>query len=1013
MAATPCSLRRACGVIELSRMADETHGKPTSCLEEEAIVGFLADKLSAKTRDLAAAHLVGCERCRGKLVEQSRLGAHETQNYSSVVLDETGTAFTLPTTSDDEILAPGTSLGRYVVLSKVGAGGMGVVYSAFDPELERQIAVKVIRTKLLGDMERAHANLREEARAMAQLTHPNVVRVYDVGTQGELVYIAMEFIEGEDLLHFAQRHQEHGDWRKIFEACMEAGRGLQAAHDASLVHRDFKPSNVLVAKDGRVLVADFGLTRLFSKTEDGGSVGWTSASGTPGYCAPEQLAGAASDTRSDQYSFCVTLAQCLFGRDPKSIFKRLDQEQSNTLKTPKRLAPIVQRGLAAKANERHETMEGLLEALAEAGRPRHRAAIVAGSVGVLAGVAGLMFVLGGRVSHAADACTGGADRFEALWSQQRHDSLDSLLAKTKYSRQSTFFLQTASALSKGLVAEQRLSCEATFHDKTQSSELFDRQMFCLNSQATELDAIISMVEDGASVEAGQSSLGGLPSVAECRITESLLATKPPPSDAQSLAKIQAVEDMLAERRALEAARKPQKALEKVEAAIAAAREVGYGPLITRAESQSAQLLEKLERFGDARQAAERARDAASKARDTRRLIIALLQLASIVNTHEDDADEAKAYLTTARSLSLGIELPIIDKVDIEVTSGTLAQTNGDHEDAIGHANDGLALLKSLDESDSEVQGAKIMLLQIFASAHFSKNELDKAAPLLRTIHKLKEKRLGPEHSQLAVSLTNIATVDYQLGNYEEALSTLARARELLRSPDATQADLGQLLSLKALIQNRLGHLPEAIALYKETIEVYTELFGADHANIWRTKANLANTLMALERWEETLAIQRGFAAWAAERYGEDNPTAIAARLNLASTSVQAHYEDGKVAEGQRLLSALAAELPKGHPTHLSITLMQGNAFLALKEYSKAAASFESALKLNAKSPNPEPSFAATTTGALADALWQAGKKSRALSTARQALELYDQLGPAVAEYRKEQAEWIKKKTSEL
>ena len=161
-------------------------------------------------------------------------------------------------------------------------------------------------------------------------------------------------------------------------------------------------------------------------------MGWTSASGTPGYSAPEQIAGEASDTRSDQYSFCVTVAQCLFGRDPMSIFARLDREQSSELKAPKRLVPLVERGLAAKASERHESMEGLLEALAKAARPRRRAAMVLASGGVLAGVAGLMFVLGGRVSHAADVCAGGADRFDELWSQERHDRLDLLLAKTKY-----------------------------------------------------------------------------------------------------------------------------------------------------------------------------------------------------------------------------------------------------------------------------------------------------------------------------------------------------------------------------------------------------------------------------------------------------------------------------------------------------------------------------------------------------------------------------------------------------
>jgi serine/threonine protein kinase len=1002
-------------------MSDEPQGERTSCLDAVVLASFLENSLRAEAREQTAQHLVECHACRDKLTEQTQLGEHETQDYSSVVLDEAGTALTLPAASAGTLLTPGTSLGRYVVLGKVGSGGMGVVYSAFDPELERQIAIKVIRAEILGDMERAHANLRDEARAMAQLTHPNVVRVYDVGTQGELVYIAMEFVEGEDLLQFAKRQQKRGDWKSIFDACMDAGRGLQAAHDAGLVHRDFKPSNVLVSTDGRVFVADFGLTRLFSKATEGGSVGWTSASGTPGYAAPEQLAGEPSNTQSDQYSYCVTLAQCLFGRDPMSIFTRLDREDQGELKTPKRFAPLLQRGLSAKASDRHPSMQALLDQLQEAGRIRKTGVIALAGASALLAVGVFMFVLGGRSADAVDVCSGGAEPFEKLWSPERQNALQAVVSSGKYGKQSSHFFKTASALSGDIVKEQRLSCEATYKQKTQSEELFDLQMFCLNSHATDFDGIISMVEEGASVEAGQTSLGAMRSVAECRTTESLRNMKEPPSDENSLKLIKQVEVLLAERRALKAERKPEEALARVEAAIASSRVIGYGPLTSRAESQRALLLADLERYSEARQAAERARDAASEGRDTRRVILALLQLSTIVRTHEDDADEAKAYLATARSLGLGMELPTIDKVEIEIASGTLAQANGDHVAATAFANAGLALLEPAEAKtqadvsrkvESEIQGAKIMLLEIIAAAHFSANELDKASPLIRKIHKLKEERLGPGHSGLAVSLTNIATVEYQLGKPEEALATLQEVRELLKSPDSTKSDLGQVLSMEALIQNRLGKLPEAVELFKETIEVYKELFGEDHPNIWRTKANLANTLMALERWDETLEIQRGFAAWATERYGPSNPTAINAKLNLASTNVQVHYEDGEVQEGQRLLSELAAELPKGHPTLVNIRVMQGNAFLARKEYGNAASSFELALKLNETTPNPEPSFVATTSGAFADALWQAGKKKRALSTARRALALYDELGPGVTDYRTEQEKWIKEKESE-
>lgn len=977
-----------------------------ACLEADLISGFLEDRLSTLDRDRVAQHLVACEACRDQFTELARDGAVQTQSYNSVVMDEGGTGFALPSGTAAGALPPGSSLGRYVVLSKVGAGGMGVVYSAYDPELHRKIAIKVIRTEVLHDTERAHANLRDEARAMAQLTHPNVVRVYDVGTQGQLVYIAMEFIEGESLLQFARRHQARGEWRPILDACLQAGRGLQAAHEAGLVHRDFKPNNVLIGKDGRAYVADFGLTRLFSKAPEGGEVGWTSATGTPGYAPPEQIAGMPFDVRSDQYSFCVTAAECLFRRDPMSIIIHLEDPKRQGLRCPKSLGPVLERGLARRAAARHGSMQeliDLLEARADQGRRRM---LIGGAVAAFGTVGLLMFTLGARASSPDDPCATGAERFARIWDQKRHDKLDAALLQTQYARQASYFLNTVHDLSGDLAAEQKLSCAATFKSKTQSTELFDRQMFCLNSQATELEAIVAMVEDGASVEVGQSALGSLPSVAECRVTESLLATRPPPTDAKSLERIQSVEEKLAQRRALQEAREPQAALEAVQQAIVEANALGYDPLTTRAELVNADLLESLERYPEARLAAERARDSAAQGRDTRRLIVALLRLASIVSTHEDDDDEAAAYLATARSLSLGIELPTIDAVNVEITSGRLAKTSGKVNESVHFANQGLALLPGAVDDDKDLLNAKIDLLQIIAAAHFAKNDFDNAGPLLRTILELETRSLGPEHSHLAVSLTNMASIEYKLNRLEEALVFLRRARELLRSPDAKRADIGQALSLQALIENHRGNLPEAVSLFEQTIEVYREHFGDDHANIWRTKANLANTLMALERWSETLDIQRGFLAWTERRYGADSPTAIAAKLNLAGTIVHAYFEEGEVQEAQQIMDEMVRDLPEGDPNLVGVRLMQGNAFLALEQYAAAADSFEESLRLAETTPHADVGFTATTTGSLAGAQWQAGNKERALATARRALQHYDKLLPEMADQRAAQETWL-------
>src|SRR5262249_21774566 len=164
-------------------------------------------------------------------------------------------------TSGHRSLSRGATLGRYVVLDLIGEGGMGVIYAAYDPELNRKLAIKLIRPEAAAerDGENNKARLLREAHALARLSHPNVVLVHDVGTWGDQVFLAMEYVEGCSLRQWLQAEQR--SWREVLNVLLAAGRGLSAAHAAGIVHRDFKPENVLVAKSGRVCVADFGLAR--------------------------------------------------------------------------------------------------------------------------------------------------------------------------------------------------------------------------------------------------------------------------------------------------------------------------------------------------------------------------------------------------------------------------------------------------------------------------------------------------------------------------------------------------------------------------------------------------------------------------------------------------------------------------------------------------------------------------------------------------------------------------------
>ena len=238
---------------------------------------------------------------------------------------------------DDSIvegLEQGSRLDRFVVVEKLGEGGMGVVIAAYDPDLDRKVAIKLLRAGAwdTGVSSEGRQRLLREAQAMAKLSHPNVVVVHGVGTMGSQVYIAMEYVDGCTLGEWLK--QDKRSWPLVVDMFCRAGRGLVAAHAAGLIHRDFKPDNVLVGKDGRVRVTDFGIVGTAGTMSEGTgrpgagelasrstplSTPLTSAGvllGTPIYMAPEQLERAPVDASADQFSFCVALYEALYGERP-------------------------------------------------------------------------------------------------------------------------------------------------------------------------------------------------------------------------------------------------------------------------------------------------------------------------------------------------------------------------------------------------------------------------------------------------------------------------------------------------------------------------------------------------------------------------------------------------------------------------------------------------------------------------------------------------------------------------
>jgi serine/threonine protein kinase/formylglycine-generating enzyme required for sulfatase activity len=303
-------------------------------------------------------------------------------------------------------LQAGARVGRYLILARVGSGAMGVVYGAYDPELDRRIALKLLDGDPRGQDAAARARLLREAKAMARVEHPNVIAVHDVGVFEGRVFLAMEFLAGGTLRDWLEA--ERRGWREVLAAFLAAGRGLAAAHAAGLVHRDFKPENVLLDKDGRPRVVDFGLAREAARPDDGESVAsYDTATlslaagnplesltrtgavmGTPAYMAPEQFLGEPTDARTDQFSFCVALYEALYGERPfagETVLRLLRNMTDGTLQpvreerdVPAWIRRVLARGLSAGGAARWPSMAALIAALEDDPATRHRRRLLAG-----------------------------------------------------------------------------------------------------------------------------------------------------------------------------------------------------------------------------------------------------------------------------------------------------------------------------------------------------------------------------------------------------------------------------------------------------------------------------------------------------------------------------------------------------------------------------------------------------------------------------------------------------------
>ena len=765
-------------------------------------------------------------------------------------------------------VARGTTIDRYVVLDHVGEGGMGVVYVAYDPDLDRKVAVKLLHR--VGDSAAAQAVARarmlREAQSLAKLSHPNVVTIHDVGTLGEQAWIAMEFVEGQTLsvwLRGAPR-----PWAEVLDVLLAAGDGVAAAHAAGVLHRDLKPDNIMVDDDGRARVMDFGLARGHEadvgSDPHGGSVSSptmlridvTRAGaiiGTPAYMAPEQLAGGNATPASDQFSFCVTLWEALYGTRPftgttlhEQLAMMLDAPpQRGDRRVPTWLRRVLERGLSRRADARHPRMAALLDALRTGRQRATRRRILGVAVGVAAiglGVAGL----GQWRQRAALAeCDAAADRMASQWPGRADEILDTLtrgrlaFAAATAERLPPWFDRFASRWADAT----REVCVATAIDRTLDAEQSTTARACLDTHAIAFEVLLDSLAEGSTVAARTAvrAAANLADPSTCTDVRAMARSRwAHDVDDRRVAELR---QRLARADAIAAVGRPADALEIDDAVATETVALGLAALGAEAALARGRHLSELDRLPEAEAALGQAYfDALRLGDDATAARAALWQVRTVGNRLGRHDEGLMWGLHAAAVLERsGTESPL-DRATLDAQIAAVLREKGELDRAVALDRSALATREEiLGEDHPDVADSLDNLGNVL---HLLRDE-DGAAAAQRRALEIRERVFGPWHPMVAASLNNLANIELAADRFAVAEPLLMRALEIGEAELGTDnADVAAALANLGTVYMGEGRYEEAERFYRRGLAIEERILGSDHHEVAGSYANLSSALMA-------------------------------------------------------------------------------------------------------------------------------------------------------------------------
>lgn len=875
----------------------------------------------------------------------------------------------------------GAKIGRYVVVEELGSGAMGTVYRAYDPELDRGIALKIveIRSARWRHPEEIRARVMREAQAIARVQHPNVVQVFDVGSMDHAVWVAMEFVDGSTLKQWSRDPER--TWPEVVHAFVCAGEGLAAAHRAEIVHRDFKPENVMIGHDGRVRVLDFGLARALSghttrdnpRSElegleplvdsagplDASLTGHGMVMGTPAYMAPEQHLGKTADAAADQFSFCVSLFEALYGSRPfrgdthATLAFAVTQGKLNPPAddrgVPRWVHALILRGLSTDAHARHVDMKALVAALeADPAKKRRRLAVAGVVVLALAGTAAAARAVGGI--DETQPCTGAAEHFDGIWGEAERTAMQTAFDATALPFAPNSYASAVASLDQWQgqwIDTHTDACRATRVLGEQSSERMDLRMSCLERHLTEFAATVAVLQTAehdvvvGAIDAARS----LPRLATCDDLEFLTARVPPPSDASQREALETLEGTLASIGARANAGTFRTLTDRLDAIESDVRSVAYAPLSAQYFKLRGHVQASTGDARGARTSWERAFALSVAAGDMRAAALAAAKLVHIIGHRLSQRDDAERWHTIASELLVAVAQPAEVALSLKSAQATMLSMHGDYDTA-AKLEAQVADYWATHDPDNPNHGVAVGNM---ANAEQLRGNVEQAAAYAQQELTIMREHYGPQHPETGSALSRVASALSYARKFDDARPRFEEAIEVLRAGEGDDSvRLATALDGLGRVFRQQGKLDEAVTRHRQALAVWRKAVGQIHPDVAVCLMHVGYTLTAKEDLDGALEV----------------------------------FDEAE--------SVLRAAVGDEHPQLIYIANSRASIRLELGRADEAITIVERGLAMEATS-QVDPTLVAESQFILARALWTSdGDRTRALVLARKARDAYAQ-----------------------